>query len=128
MSTNYYARYNTCDCCKRYDELHIGKFAGKSWSFEGHFQDWNAPWLTTAEQWRQFLRSSEATIVNEYGREESVEEFIASIDEVSRSDRRRQYDWLDARRREYGEYMDRVEPAHDWLDPEGYSFHGGEFS
>lgn len=25
MGTNYYARYNACDCCGRYDSAHIGK-------------------------------------------------------------------------------------------------------
>lgn len=38
MGTNYYLRYNICNCCNRYDELHIGKSSG-GWQFLFHQVD-----------------------------------------------------------------------------------------
>lgn len=32
MGTNFYFRFNMCDCCDRYDEIHIGKSSG-GWQF-----------------------------------------------------------------------------------------------
>lgn len=131
MSTNYYwhgpACPNPCDHCSGPVELHIGQHAG-GWSFEGHFLEGD-PWLVSAVGWRKFLRDSrDGVIKDEYGRVHEVEEFIAFVDAVPALGRRRQYDWLNARRAEYGHRMDAVQPYWDWLDGEGYSFHGGDFS
>ncbi len=134
MSTNYYwhepACTQPCRHCPGADVLHIGKFSGHSWSFEGHF-DGDEPRLVSAAQWWAFLRAMPGVIRDEYQREHAVEAFIDEVTAVSAADRRRHYDWLDARRHGvhgYDRYLDRVERGCDWLDAEGFSFHGGDFS
>ena len=46
MGTNYYARYNICKHCNRFDEIHIGK-SSAGWQFSFHatheirsYKDW----------------------------------------------------------------------------------------
>ena len=87
MGTNYYYRYNICDTCGRYEELHIGKTsAGWKFSFQGYdktnfieiksFQDWknNFNFGITKNKNQYF-----GYILDEYGRKYNSEEFIKIV-------------------------------------------------
>lgn len=136
MSTNYYwhtgtghpsAHCATCTCRDKW-VLHIGHFACGGWSFQGHFADCaHGHQLTSWAQWKAALLSG-GRIRSESGYWVPAANLIADIENVAPAGRRRQYDWLDARRGVYGERMDEVAPGYDWLDADGFSFHGGEFS
>ena len=72
MGTNYYARVNTCPACKRYDEIHIGKYsAGWVFNFQAHDEveftgsrRFHGP-LKTIEDYREATKFM--NIFNEYG-------------------------------------------------------------
>lgn len=132
MSTNYYWRRNICTCCDRYDELHVGHFAGGGWSFQGYipqpFGDESHPLLTSWVLWKAELRKP-GQLWSEHGYERPVEGFIEDIDAVPTKSRRRQYDWLKAHPESVDQSrLDRIEAGCDWLDEDGYSFHGGDFT
>jgi hypothetical protein len=131
MGTNYYLDTGedadsehcaTCTCTEKV-QLHICK---SHRMFEGHFKD-GEPWLTSWADWKAYLAAATgagAQIVDEYGTAHDLDEFVADVEAVPTSDRRRQYDWVN----DHGYRVGLVEPGHDWLDEAGYSFHGGEFS
>ena len=136
MSTNYFWRHNICDCCGRYDELHICK---SMVSFQGRFHE--AEWDETTSQyappavlvaswadWKRLI-SGDGQIWDEYGTQRQVAEFIASVEATDPAARRRQYEWCAG----HPETVDRADigrigPRGNWLDAEGFSFYGGEFS
>ena len=72
MGTNYYARIDTCPACKRYDEIHIGKYLyGWVFMFRAHDEveltgsyHFHGP-LKTAEDYREF--TNYVSIFDEYG-------------------------------------------------------------
>lgn len=139
MSTNYYWYEPPCagPCihCPGPTVLHIGNSTGGTgWSFQGHFRGQNPldVELTSWQEWKAFLLrwddAEDAVILDENHRQASVAEFIAMVEAVTRENRRRQYDWLNARRDQYGDQLGKVEPYCDWLDADGFSFHGGDFS
>ena len=120
MGTNYYHRFGHCDCCGRYDERHIGK---SMTMFRGYRPDpdWpgdTTPTITSWQEWKAALRA-DGQIVDEYGREHDVEEFITAVEATDPDRRRRQFDWV----QQYGATRD-----NDWLDADGFSFYAGEFS
>ena len=119
MGTNYYHRTNLCDCCGRYDERHIGKNHSM---FRGYrTEDWtnaDGPELITWRQWKEHLAES-GTVWSESGYQIPVAEFIDEVEAVPVKERRRQTQWV----LDHG-----YTTAHDWHDPEGYSFHDGDFS
>ncbi len=132
MSTNYYWRRDICTHCDRYEELHIGHFAGGGWSFQGYvpseFDVANTLRITSWAEWKAELRKP-GQLWSEYGYERPVEGFIEDIDAVSMKGRRRQYDWLKAHPHIIAPgKLDRIEAGCDWLDEDGYSFHGGDFT
>jgi hypothetical protein len=72
VGTNYYHRFNECSCCGRYDERHIGKSsAGWTFSFQA-YQDVNS-----FDEWKERLK--EGKIVDEYGVELTLEEFVEMV-------------------------------------------------
>ena len=107
MGTNYYARCNICERCKRYDELHIGK-SSMGWTFGFHATEKIRSW----QSWREFLDSKSIKIVDEYGREVSFLDF----EDIIISKRKEKHNHA----REYSEGS--------FLDEEGHSFTEGEFS
>lgn len=136
MGTNYYWRHNICSCCGRYDELHICKSLV---SFEGHFAEAErdetsgkyappAALIVSWSQWRNKLRDG-GEVWDEYGLRHDTAEFIAFVEATDPVARRRQYEWcvnhphiVPPRR------IDRIGPCGEWLDADGFSFYGGEFS
>jgi hypothetical protein len=127
MGTNYYWRTEPCEHCGRSDEvLHICKSLNK---FRGHFT-WPddggdaEPWVVSWQDWKAELRGGAGRIFDEYGAEHDVEEFIRCVELVPMESRRRQFDWMVENRGTAAE----VAPGCDWLDADGFSFIGGEFS
>lgn len=134
MGTNYYHRSNICSCCRRYDETHICKSmvtfeAVVEWREEpndgtqvvtvGSWQQWKERILAGGEVW------------DEYGEKWDTEKFIERVENVPLEHRRRQYEWCV----EHGfgaliesSLTDGPEPMGEWLDADGFSFSGREFS
>ncbi len=85
MRTNYYLRYDICEKCNRYEELHIGK-SSAGWKFLFHSikkEDLTTD-LVTYDQWVDFLKitteNEGAKIFNEYGEEILLENFIKIVE------------------------------------------------
>ena len=117
MGTNYYHRTGICECCRRYDERHIGKSsAGWQFSFQG-YRD-SVPIITSFEDWKRELQI-EGKIFDEYGREVSFEDFVKLVKE-KQSEEMNTYD--------YCAKEGSVNMTRRWKDEEGYSFSEGEFS
>jgi hypothetical protein len=92
--------------------LHICK---SHTSFQGKvFNSWAA--------WRNFLENNEwnLTIRDEYGHEHDVAQFVADVESTSPEARSRQHQWM------VDHYKPHERPD-DWRDPDGFSFHRGEF-
>lgn len=135
MGTNYYWRHNICSCCGRYDEWHICKSLV---SFEGRFgePDWDdaarkflpaPPTVASWRQWRDLIRSG-GEVWDEYGKQVDVEEFISDVESTDRANRRRQYDWVVDHPDPFWDRKFGVVSRGEWLDEDGFSFYGGEFS
>jgi hypothetical protein len=62
MGTNYTLYYNKCKCCKRSDELHIGK-SSAGWKFLFRKHSGKAE---NIQQWKELTAKGE--IIDEYGR------------------------------------------------------------
>ena len=109
MGTNYYARFNICECCGRLDELHLGKSsAGWAFSFRAH----EKPKLHSYKDILQWLQNKKAVIVNEYGKEITLPEFRDVVEN-------RSYKALN---------FIEENPSYGFLDPEGHPFTEREFS
>jgi len=74
MGCNYFIRYNNCKCCKRYDELHIGK-SSFGWDFLFH----ETSTIKTYKDWVVLLSQPDTLIVDEYGEEISFNKFIDKV-------------------------------------------------
>lgn len=72
MSTNYYAV--TPDTDPGDDGLHIGQSAS-GWEFL--WQAHRDPEIKSVAGWREFLSRPEVTILDEYGREHDLDDFMA---------------------------------------------------
>jgi hypothetical protein len=123
MGTNYYHRFNRCDCCGRYDERHICK---SMTSFQGYrpdplWPDEDAPTIVSWADWKAALQTGE--VWDEYGRQLNVAQFIDDVEATGPARRRRQYDWMQENGARY-----RLKLDHDWLDSEGFSFTDREFT
>lgn len=143
MGTNYYIRFNICDCCDRYDELHIGK-SSVGWQFTFHaidnsqilLREFDPKYMllddnettikiSSFQEWKSFIEKyvvefKTAKIFNEYDEEEDVQELLGLI-ELKRSEKNHQADHM----KENNYYST---AGNDYSDTEGYSFSKGEFS
>ena len=103
MSTVYYSRTKRCECCGRNSITKIGqKSSGWNFIFENDspVRSWSA--------WKEYLSNEDTyggDILDEYGKEVSLESFIAIVE----SDRG-------------GKEHGKVFPAGSRLDQDGYSF------
>lgn len=126
MGTNYYVAENRCDCCQRYDRTHhIGKSSwGWSFSFRGYREDR----LTSWAEWREFLQ--DRLIVDEYGDFIDHADFCRMIETVKAPGFVREDGHRNLQHNAQGKQAPRpwFDPAHDWDDPQGYSFSDREFS
>ncbi len=113
MSTNYYVKSDTCECCGHTpDQAHIGK-SSAGWTFT--FQAYRG--LTSWKDWKRHLEDQ--TIVDEYDREVTLEEFKALVE----SKKSAKYNHTIECLRQYPEMREDL-----YLDSEGHSFSWREFS
>lgn len=114
MGTNYYHHRDVCATCGRAGGVeHIGKSsAGWTFSFHGTEE------IRSYEDWLSVLQGG-GEIRDEYGRIIDLETF-ASMVECKQSASRRHYDFV---KEHHPALMD-----DEWLDEEGHSFSGVEFS
>ena len=121
MGTNYYHRSNTCLCCDRYDEHHIGK-SSAGWTFNFHGErDKNPEFNPLGEtivsfaDWKKRLKIGR--IFDEYDEEISFEDFVKLI-ESKRNEKNN-----------HTLYCRENHPEQKcWIDENGHSFSEGEFS
>lgn len=144
MGTNYYWRINECECCKRFDEKHIGKSSGGwEFNFQGYrnAQETGDPKddILSWEDWKARLRES-GSIYDEYGTKLSFEEFVDLVENAkapgkmwgSGETARPLLNHIDEifRCGRYDEYTlkEYRDPNKHWKDPLGYAFSTTEFS
>ena len=78
MGTNYYLRKNYCHCCKRYDEIHIGKSSvGTKFLFHVTNE------IRSIDDWFKEINKIDGVIVDEYGQEQDFVEFKEFISQKS---------------------------------------------
>ena len=112
MGTNYYLRYDLCNSCSRYNELHIGKNSF-GWKFVFQVDEENE--LVTYDRWVDFLKSEVergSKIVDEYNKEISLEDFIGIVEEKQKDIKNK----------------DHVDYNGNYLDVRSYNFCKNEFS
>lgn len=109
MSTNYEYRYNECSSCARFDDLHIGKSSG-GWSFI--FAAHRDNGINSYKYWLQFFDEHPGTIVDEYGREMSLDDFKDMVEQ----------------KKGFKNHALTYPSRDDYVDPEGHSMTLGEFS
>lgn len=127
MGTNYFLRFNACECCGRYDEAHIGK-KSMGWSFA--FRAYGGPHadespfgfdVHSRADWRRALATVAGKVFDEYGRE--VEERpLLWLGGLEPPDRRQQV--FENEESHYPIWYDRTA----WRDAEGFRFESREFS
>lgn len=100
MGTNIYAIYNECPQCKRYNEIHFGKWSvGWKFCFQSHDEitfvvkhagnvsivtnESKTMSIKSVSDWRDFIISSGARLQNEYGEPVDFEKEIAKIAEIN---------------------------------------------
>ena len=76
MGTNYYARINTCDKCKRHEEIHIGK-SSFGWRFGVEIHE---EYYKNTKELFDFLTQANVELFNEYGEQVAVKDFITLIE------------------------------------------------
>lgn len=131
MGTNYYADWNPPGAENVTVRLHICKsltmFNGlvfPSWRRWKEFLLYNGGALGDGK-W--YTGQGRLRIVDEYGDTYSAEGFALRVEATGQEERRRQTQWVidnDGLRNMVIKY----DPDVDWFDPEGFSFHRGEFS
>jgi hypothetical protein len=112
MGTNYYVDWRPSFAGSVTINMHICK---SLYMFQGE------PFATWSE-WKSFLLHNweTARITDENGRVWATTAFVAAVDEkIGSPSGRRQHEAA-------GEYGP-IDPQRDWLDPDGFSFHRGEF-
>lgn len=133
MGTNYYWESEPCGCCGHSSQrLHVCKSLVM---FRGHFRkpDWDDDRSTPDVQlpswveWRRFLLNTPGRIVDEYGDVHDRHRFIERVEATGRDARRRQCDWVRFNSPS-GQVVDVPASGLDWLDGDGFSFYGDEFS
>ena len=113
MGANYYARYNICPQCGRYDELHICKLSfGWKPLFQAYREEESGVEIRSFRDWVKFLKQLDVKIVDEYGDEVKKKDFIKL---------------LKIKYKEEG-FKSYLKSERCWADKEGYEFTYREFS
>lgn len=128
MGTNFYWRDRPCSSCGRHDdEIHVGKRSrGWSFGFRGYRDANTSPTGFAVESradWRLVFTKLAGDLFDEDGVQ--VPDPVAWLDALeapSLEQQRREWsrEWM-------GPHWDPNDPR-DWRDPEGFRFHGEEFS
>lgn len=129
MGTNYYLRYNECQCCGRYDEVHIGK-SSFGWRFAWHGYT-EAPAglhpIKSVADWRDAIKKG--TIYNEYGEKQDADTFIQTRLAIPRDGFKCPIGALESGRIYEQAYIEaRLSSGEAWFSPEQEAFYGTEFS
>lgn len=130
MSTNYYARYNTCECCERYDEIHIGKSSvGWTFSFRGYNNECDNFVIKSYKELINVIKNNNMNIYDEYGHKTSLQEFKDLVESKRKSDNDSYRNSLDKISQENSEgTLARIVFRDMWLDDKGNNFCRREFS
>jgi len=126
MGTNYYARYNMCKCCGRYELIHIGKSSiGWEFSFHGYGNDYEPFIIKSFKDWIKIIKEKEMDIVDEYDDVISLNELIDLV--KSKKGGENMYKYTE---RGVGKHQDFEKSLlkHMWKDDEGNSFSDRDFS
>lgn len=131
MGTNYYADWNPPGAENVTVRLHIGKsltmFSGlvfPSWQDWKRFLIYNVVDDHVTTKW--FTGQGSLVIVDEYGGRIDLAWFIEHVEATTQEQRRRQTQYMIDNSPVHG--VVEYDPDVDWHDPEGFSFHRGEFS
>ena len=82
MGTNYYARFNICDCCGRYDSAHICRSHS---TYRAYLVDWDNPLdalygkVTSVADWLTVLAMPGVEVWDEYDRRVPTDEFVEQV-------------------------------------------------
>ena len=124
MGTNYYARYEICECCKRYEELHIGKSsAGWSFSFRGYSEEYMLYGVKSFDDWKRVIKEHNMKIYDEYGNYITLDEFIGIVESKKGGENLFTY----SKKNGVQSSIDLSVLERMWLDNEGNSFSDMEF-
>ena len=134
MGTNYYKQSKACEACgHRKTSSHIGKSSwGWSFSFRGHY---DSP--RSYQEWLRELEDPKCEIVNEYGEVISLDDFKELVEnkknDLNHTRMVQGHPVTEKERKHMQENPSnfyRTDDHHSkqcWIDPEGHSFHDGEF-
>lgn len=101
MGMDYYYNYGRCECCHRYEQVHIGKSsAGWTFNFQGTEE------IRSYADWLHFFESNPGEVVTQYGEIKTVDAFKELVE---------------AKRTERNNHALNY-PKGNWLDPDGHSF------
>jgi len=118
MKVNYYTGENYCESCKRFDKFcHIGVAAfGHAFIFRGY--TWAK--LESWQDWKEYLKIKE--IYDEFGDRVSYSWFVNYIETYKSPD------YVSEDNMKNISVNEVALSIHDWIDDEGYSFRGQEFT
>lgn len=78
MGTNYYLKNKPCETCGHYkNQKHIGK---SSYGWQFHFRGYREESIVTFLDWMEEIKDPKKIIVDEYGKEISLEEFTKLVE------------------------------------------------
>lgn len=130
MGTNYYLHFNHCDCCNRFDQIHIGKSStGWRFTFRGYLDldeldkvpdvpDQLS--VRSFEDWQRIINQDDCEIYDEYGRHHTKESFYNLVKDKRELKSQAAYSISSERHTSYKEDY--------WHDEYGNSFTGREFT
>lgn len=129
MGTNYYFQYHTET--GRAKDLHIGKNSyGWEFGFRGYKGEWEDREIKSFADWKNLFKEREGQIFDEYDQPISVKELLALIESSSMG--KRKDDASIKKPLNHTIYCREHHPEHAerdcWLDEDGWSFCGTEFS
>lgn len=128
MGTNYYMRYRICECCERYDEIHIGK-SSYGWTFsfhafrEGDYESLATVGIKSYKEWIDLLENIKGGIYDEYGQEISLDEFKNLV----KSKEKEKFNHTTYCQNSENSWDRRHAEVNCFLDEEGHSFSYGDF-
>ena len=106
MGTNYYTKIKECECCGRFEEIHLGK-SSCGWKFSFQYND--GKYYKNFDEMKSWLKDK--VIKDEYNRIITLEEFFLMIKD---------------KQKETNSHADKYKSERDFVI-DGYSFTNCEF-
>ena len=117
MGTNFDVRYNICEKCGNYDELHLGKSSvGWEFCFQGH----DFLKINSVKLWKDFIDKNKGKIFDEYNRKLTWDEIMTWVENSKGG---KEHSTLNSIGFYRGKDIERY-----YKDPEGYCFTDMDFS